>query len=280
MTIAAPYRLSHTAIQTYLECPAKYRAKHIDKRTEPPAPPFVVGIAYHAALEWLCLQTANLRRLGQDTPLARARLVDNGRQKYLDAFEEGTAKAGWIPSKVKRFRDEGLGACEALMVASFAFDVVETEVRFSIPIRPGVVLTGSIDATERRQFPIDWKGAAKTRQEQPSALMGSYGRPVPTKGPQPWTLDKARHEGQPGIYGLAQLVRTGTLPRFFVFVVAEKHRESQMAKVLPVGMSWMRVISAYRLAYQTSIGIEAGYFPRAASCQWCPFRTAPGDQQC
>lgn len=53
VTVFRPRHLSVSSVQTYLRCPAQYRARYVDRLVTPTTPPQAWGKAFHKALEAL-----------------------------------------------------------------------------------------------------------------------------------------------------------------------------------------------------------------------------------
>lgn len=159
-------RLSFSRVDTYRQCPLKYRYRYVDGLPERPSPHLSFGSSIHRALEafWD-------RKLPDPPPL----------QTLLDALYDGWDSSGFADVE----RDEQVRyyhhardvlAAHHHRFADVALTPVAVEQWFRLPLPDGLEVVGAIDLVEPTEGGglgvVDWKTnrRAKSREEVASSL--------------------------------------------------------------------------------------------------------------
>ncbi len=180
MTAFLPRHLSVSAVQTYVRCPAQWRARYVDRLVMPSNPPMMFGKAFHAALE------AEHRGENSERALIAA----------WNAGDVDLAASGQVlrPDKV-----HALALLDAYKARGLGGAMGEPERKFLMPFPSGripVPVLGYIDAVLPDEI-----------------------REYKTTASQSWTEVRAKTEQQAAVYGWAhtQIYRRRVPIRYVIF---------------------------------------------------------------
>jgi len=245
--------LSHSSIQTYLQCPRAWSFRYREGVRAPSSPALVLGSALHGAVEDILRR----RRTGQPVPLAEV---------WQEQWAKATAQpVEWGADMPEQFANDGYRLLAHPDTATTLDGLVplvedgvlaiERRVELRVPGVPIPVL-GFIDLITADHVPTDFKTSSK-----------------------PWTPEKAAAETQPLIY-LAALNQAGHhLNTSFRFrhVVWVKGRVPQV-QVIETSHTIGAVLWVLRMIRDVWLAIDSGSFPPNPgtwSCapRWCSYWT-------
>lgn len=179
MSIFLPRHLSVSSVGLYIECPARWKQRYVDRITTPTTAPQATGTAFHKALE--------AEHKGQDADLVWIAAADEANDILAATNESITMSKEHGLKLLAVFRERGMSV------------VCPSEVKFVLPFPGGripVPLLGYVDAFAP-EFTDEYK----------------------TTGSNWWTQTKADMSPQGHVYGwVRQRVRRERRPvRFVVF---------------------------------------------------------------
>ena len=136
-------RTSYSALETYLQCPQKFKFQVIDKIKAPKSPEAVFGNSVHLALKFM---------FSRD-PLFPT--VDEVSANFSENWKAASQKADFEKTLVGTYEDSGRAMLKKFYAANppWNFSVVDTESRFEVPMESRDakvhVLAGIIDRIDK-----------------------------------------------------------------------------------------------------------------------------------
>jgi DNA helicase-2/ATP-dependent DNA helicase PcrA len=231
---------SFSMLEEYLDCPERYRLRHVVGVPTPPHHSLTYGRAMHAAVAWFHLRVA-----AGDTP-TDAELAEEFRRSWLSEgflsreHEEARFAAGLSALAAFRARELASPAPVVGVERPFEFTLDRMRIRGRVD---------RLDEDENGAVIVDYKSSDVRDQRKAN--------------------DKARASLQLHAYALAHEQRTGSLPRAMQLHFLESGL---------VGESTPQAVRLDRAREQmrgAMAGIAAGEFapkPNPMTCGYCPFR--------
>ena len=236
-----PSSFSFSTLEEYLDCPERYRLRHVVGLPTPAHHSLTYGRALHAAVAWFHLRVA-----AGDTPTEQA-LFDDFRRGWLSEgflsreHEEARFSAGL--RTLAGFRTRALASSPARVIA------VERPFEFELD---GMRIRGRVDRldqVERGAVIVDYKSSEVRAQRKAD--------------------EKARDSLQLQTYALAHEQRTGVLP---VAMQLDFLESGLVGETTPEPA---RLAKARDQLHGAIAGIAAQEFtprPNPVACGYCPFR--------
>lgn len=237
---ARPTVMSFSQIEEYLDCPERYRLRHVVGLPTPAHHALSYGRALHEAVAWFHVQA------GKSQPPSV--------EETLEVFHQAWSPEGFLSREHEQARllsgEQAVRAFHAAQLADPA-PVVAVERPFEFQL-DGVRIRGRmdrVDSLEQGSRVVDYKSSDVREQKRAD--------------------EKARDSLQLQVYALAQQAATGTLP-----VELQLHflDSGVVGRTTPDGARLERARAKINAAFE---GIAAGNFqakPNAISCGYCPFR--------
>lgn len=147
-------RTSYSAIETYLQCPQKYKFQEIDKIRAPKSKEALFGTLIHSALKFMFERTPLFPTL--DEVMNYFKTHWPSREKFELEEKNDPLKRAWTEEEEKIYFEEGIRILKRFYEknAPWNYTVVDLESRFELPLEDGKTgemhtLAGIIDRIDR-----------------------------------------------------------------------------------------------------------------------------------
>jgi DNA helicase-2/ATP-dependent DNA helicase PcrA len=235
-----PSTFSYSQIEEYLDCPERYRLRHVVGLPTPAHHALSYGRAIHAAVAWFHLQVARGKAPSEAALIAEFRATWQPEGFLSREHEQARFAAGLLA--LARFRTEQLGQPAPVIAVERPFELELAGVR----VRGRM---DRLDLDERGAVIVDYKSSDVRLQRKAD--------------------EKARDSLQLQVYALAYQNQAGELPREMQLHFLET---GLVGRTTP---DRKRLERAQEQVAGAVAGISAGAFPprpNPVACGYCPFR--------